>query len=142
MEERKDNPLLVAFAASLAPFMEVLDTTITNVSLPHIGGSLAASQEESTWVMTSYLVSNAIILPLSGWLADTIGRKKYFMLCIGFFTLASFFCGAASSLWMIIIFRLLQGIAGAACSLRSRLSCSMPFPPRDAPRFSGSLRSR
>lgn len=112
MEEHKDNPWLVAFAASLAPFMEVLDTTITNVSLPHIGGSLAASQEESTWVMTSYLVSNAIILPLSGWLADTIGRKKYFMLCIGFFTLASFFCGAATSLWMIIIFRLLQGVAG------------------------------
>ena len=112
MTETKSNPWLVAFAVSLATFMEVLDTTITNVSLSHIGGSLAASQEESTWVMTSYLVSNAIILPLSGWLAGAIGRKKYFMLSIGFFTLASFFCGAATSLWMIIVFRLLQGIAG------------------------------
>ena len=112
MQEIKSNPWLVAFAVSLATFMEVLDTTITNVSLSHIGGSLAASQEESTWVMTSYLVSNAIVLPLSGWLAGAIGRKKYFMLCIGFFTLASFFCGAATSLWMIIVFRLLQGIAG------------------------------
>ena len=112
MSAVKSNPWLVAFAVSLATFMEVLDTTITNVSLSHIGGSLAASQEESTWVMTSYLVSNAIILPLSGWLAGRIGRKKYFMLCITFFTLASFFCGAATSLWMIIVFRLLQGIAG------------------------------
>jgi DHA2 family multidrug resistance protein len=111
-EEIKSSPWLVAFAVSLATFMEVLDTTITNVSLSHIGGSLAASQEESTWVMTSYLVSNAIILPMSGWLAGAIGRKRYFMLCIGFFTLASFFCGAATSLWMIIVFRLLQGVAG------------------------------
>lgn len=108
----KGNPWLIAFAVSLATFMEVLDTTITNVSLSHIGGSLAASQEESTWVMTSYLVSNAIILPLSGWLAGAIGRKKYFLLSIGFFTIASFFCGAATSLWMIVVFRLLQGVAG------------------------------
>src|SRR3954471_22440537 len=108
MAEDKGNPWLVAFAVSLATFMEVLDTTITNVSLSHIGGSLAASQEESTWVMTSYLVSNAIVLPLSGWFASVIGRKKYFMMSIFFFTLASFFCGAATSLWMIIAFRLLQ----------------------------------
>src|ERR1035437_5326853 len=111
-EETKSNPWLVAFAVSLATFMEVLDTTITNVSLSHIGGSLAASQEESTWVMTSYLVSNAIVLPLSGWLAGVIGRKKYFMMCIAFFTLASFFCGAATRLWMIIVFRLLHGVEG------------------------------
>jgi DHA2 family multidrug resistance protein len=111
-EEAKGNPWLVAFAVSLATFMEVLDTTITNVSLSHIGGSLAASQEESTWVMTSYLVSNAIILPISGWIAGVIGRKRYFMLCIAGFTIASFFCGAATSLWMIIVFRLLQGVAG------------------------------
>ena len=112
METPKSNPWLVAFAVSLATFMEVLDTTITNVSLSHIGGSLAASQEESTWVMTSYLVSNAIILPISGWIAGVMGRKRYFMLCIVGFTIASFFCGAATSLWMIIVFRLLQGIAG------------------------------
>ncbi|MDE2336575.1 MAG: DHA2 family efflux MFS transporter permease subunit [Alphaproteobacteria bacterium] len=107
-----NNPWLVMVSVSLATFMEVLDTTITNVSLPHIGGSLAASQDQSTWVMTSYLVSNAIILPLSGWLADVIGRKKYFMLSMAGFTLASFFCGSATSLWMIIVFRLLQGMAG------------------------------
>lgn len=125
----KCNPWLVAFAVSLATFMEVLDTTITNVSLPHIGGSLAASQEESTWVMTSYLVSNAIILPISGWLADAIGRKKYFLLCIGFFTLASFFCGAATSLWMIIVFRLLQGVAGGGLQPTQQSILLDAFPP-------------
>ncbi|MFH1157290.1 MAG: DHA2 family efflux MFS transporter permease subunit [Pseudomonadota bacterium] len=108
----KTNPWLIAFVVSLATFMEVLDTTIVNVSLPHIGGSLSASHEESTWILSSYLVSNAIILPLSGWLSMAIGRKKYFMLCIAAFTLASFFCGAASGLGMMIVFRLLQGIAG------------------------------
>jgi DHA2 family multidrug resistance protein len=106
------NPWLIAFAVSLATFMEVLDTTIVNVSLSHIGGSLGATPEESTWTLTSYLVANGIILPLSGWIAGVIGRKKYFMLCIAFFTLASFFCGAATSLAMIIFFRILQGFAG------------------------------
>ena len=106
------NPWLIAVAASIAAFMEVLDTTITNVSLTHIAGSLGASQDESTWVLTSYLVANGIILPLSGWLAGVIGRKRYFLLCIGAFTAASFACGAATSMEMLIIFRLVQGLAG------------------------------
>ncbi len=106
------NPWLVAVAVSIATFMEVLDTTITNVSLSHISGSLGASQDESTWVLTSYLVANGIILPLSGWLSGVIGRKRYFLLCITAFTAASFACGAATSMEMLIFFRLLQGLAG------------------------------
>lgn len=106
------NPWLVAVAVSIATFMEVLDTTITNVSLSHISGSLGASQDESTWVLTSYLVANGIILPLSGWLSGVIGRKRFFMICIAAFTAASFACGAATSMEMLIFFRLLQGLAG------------------------------
>lgn len=110
--KKAGNPWLVAFAVSIATFMEVLDTTITNVSLTHIAGSLGAGQDESTWVLTSYLVSNGIVLPLSGWLSNVFGRKRYFMFCIAGFTLASFACGAANSLGMLVLFRLLQGIAG------------------------------
>jgi DHA2 family multidrug resistance protein len=106
------NPWVVACVVSLATFMEVLDTTITNVSLSHIAGSLGASQDESTWVLTSYLVANGIVLPLSGWLADVMGRKRFFMLCIGAFTVASLFCGVATSLGMLVVFRLIQGLAG------------------------------
>lgn len=106
------NPWLVACVVSLAAFMEVLDTTITNVSLSHIAGSLGASQDESTWVLTSYLVANGIVLPLSGWLAEVMGRKRFFMTCIGAFTAASFACGIANSLGMLIVFRLIQGLAG------------------------------
>src|SRR5271154_3283174 len=106
------NPYLMAVVVSMAAFMEVLDTTITNVSLTHIAGSLAASQDESTWVLTSYLVSNGIVLPLSGWLAGVLGRKNFFMLCIGGFTAASLACGLAGSLPMLIVFRLVQGLAG------------------------------
>lgn len=112
MDDYVPNPYLVTIAVSLATFMEVLDTTITNVSLSHIAGELGASPEESTWVLTSYLVANAIVLPISGWLADTIGRKRFFMMCIAGFTIASFACGAATSLPMLIVFRLLQGLAG------------------------------
>src|SRR5213082_2366453 len=92
------NPWLVAVIVSMATFMEVLDTSIANVALPHIAGGLAASNEESTWVLTSYLVSNAIVLPISGWLAAKFGRKRLFMACIFFFTLSSLFCGLAPSL--------------------------------------------
>lgn len=106
------NPWLIAIVVSLATFMEVLDSTIVNVALNHIAGSLAATREESTWVVTSYLVTNAIILPLSGWLANALGRKRYFLACIAVFTITSFACGAANSLVMIIIFRLLQGLSG------------------------------
>lgn len=106
------NPWLIAVVVSLATFMEVLDTTITNVSLSHIAGTLGASQDESTWVLTSYLVANGIILPLSGWLSGVFGRKRFFMGCIAGFTLASFACGSANSLGMLIVFRLIQGLAG------------------------------
>ncbi len=125
----KANPWLVALVVSLATFMEVLDTTITNVSLSHIAGSLAASQEESTWVLTSYLVSNGIVLPLSGWLGQVLGRKRYFVFCIAGFTLASFFCGAATSLPMLIGFRLLQGIAGGGLQPTQQAIIMDAFPP-------------
>src|SRR3954466_10682417 len=90
------NPWIVALVVSLATFMEVLDTTITNVSLSHIAGTLSASQDESTWVLTSYLLANGIVLPLSGWLAGVMGRKRFFMTCIAAFTAASFLCGMAN----------------------------------------------
>src|SRR3546814_10700852 len=94
--------------------MEVLDTSIANVSLVHIAGSLSASRDEATWVLTSYLVSNAIILPMTGWLADTIGRKRYYLISMAVFTAASILCGMSTSLPMLIAFRVLQGIAGGA----------------------------
>ena len=106
------NPWIVALVVSIDTFMEVLDTTITNVSLSHIAGTLSATQGESTWVLTSYLVANGIVLPLSGWLAGVFGRKRFFMLCIAGFTLASFACGAATSMGMLVLFRLIQGLAG------------------------------
>ncbi len=106
------SPWIIAVIVSMATFMEVLDTTITNVSIRHIAGSFAAGQDESTWVLTSYLVANGIILPLSGWLAALMGRKRYFLACIAGFTLTSFLCGAATSLGMLIVCRMLQGMAG------------------------------
>src|SRR3954471_18744698 len=106
------SPWLVAVVVSMATFMEVLDTSIANVSLQHIAGNLAASQEESTWVLTSYLVSNAIILPISGWLARVIGRKRFYMICVGLFGVSSLLCGLAPSLGMLVFFRILQGLGG------------------------------
>ena len=89
------NPWLIAFVVSLAAFMEVLDTSIANVALPHIAGNLGASSDESTWVLTSYLVSNAIVLPITGWLVSLVGRKRFFLICISLFTVSSLFCGVA-----------------------------------------------
>jgi MFS transporter, DHA2 family, multidrug resistance protein len=106
------NPWVVAFTVTLATFMEVLDSSIANVSLPHIAGSLGATYEESTWVLTSYLVSSAIVLPISGWLSTVIGRKRFYMLCVALFTLCSLFCGLATSLPMLVIARVLQGVGG------------------------------
>ena len=91
----KFNPWLIAIVVAMAAFMEVLDTSIANVALPHIAGNLGASNDESTWVLTSYLVSNAIVLPISGWLAGLFGRKRFFMLCITLFTISSLLCGIA-----------------------------------------------
>ncbi|MBB4200666.1 EmrB/QacA family drug resistance transporter [Rhodoblastus sphagnicola] len=108
----KANPWLIAVAVTIATFMEVLDTTIVNVALPHIAGALSASNDEATWALTSYLVANGIVLTISGWLGDLLGRKRYFLICIAMFTVCSFLCGAATSLSQLILFRLLQGFFG------------------------------
>ena len=123
------NPWLVAMVVSLAAFMEVLDTTITNVSLSHIAGTLGASQDESTWVLTSYLVANGIALPLSGWLSGVLGRKRFFVLCIASFTAASFACGIANSLGLLIFFRLIQGLAGGGLQPTQQAIILDAFPP-------------
>ncbi|CUH96659.1 putative membrane protein [Propionispora sp. 2/2-37] len=123
------NPLWVSIAVSLAAFMEVLDTTIANVALSHISGSLGASSEESTWVLTSYLVSNGIVLPLSGWLSALMGRKNFFIFCIAGFTLTSFLCGISTSLPMLIVFRLLQGLAGGGLQPAQQAIIKDSFPP-------------
>src|SRR5437899_2253915 len=104
------NPWLVALVVSLATFMEVLDTSIANVSLTHIAGEMSATLDESTWVLTSYLVSNAIVLPISGWLANAFGRKRFYMACVFLFTVSSFLCGMAPTLAWLIVFRVLQGL--------------------------------
>ncbi len=106
------NPWLIAGSVALAAFMEVLDTSIANVALPHISGSLAASTDQGTWVLTSYLVSNAIVLPLGGWASSVVGRKNFFMLCIVIFTVSSFLCGIAPSLPVLLLCRVLQGAGG------------------------------
>jgi DHA2 family multidrug resistance protein len=108
----KANPWLIAVVVTVAAFMEVLDTTIVNVSLPHIAGSLSSSYDDATWALTSYLVANGIVLTISGWLSDLLGRKRYFMICIGMFTVCSFLCGTSTSLPELILFRLLQGFFG------------------------------
>jgi DHA2 family multidrug resistance protein len=106
------NPWMVAGMISIAPFMEVLDSTIANVSLTHIAGSLATSQDESTWILTSYLVSNSIILPISGWLTQVIGRKRFYQICVLLFTVSSVACAFSTSLTMILISRVFQGLGG------------------------------
>ncbi len=106
------NPWIIAVTVTLATFMELLDTAIANVALPHIAGGLAVSYDESTWVLTSYLVSNAVVLPLSAWLSRVFGRKRYYMICVLLFTLSSMLCGLAPSLKLLILARVLQGIGG------------------------------
>src|SRR5208282_3311931 len=109
---------------------EVLDTSVANVSLPHIAGSLSAGQDESTWVLTSYLVSNAIVLPLSGWLSSLIGRKRFYMSCVALFTISSFLCGLAPSLGALIFFRVLQGAGGGGLQPSEQAILADTFPPR------------
>jgi DHA2 family multidrug resistance protein len=106
------NPWLIAFTVMLATFMEVLDTSIANVALPHIAGSLSAGVDESTWVLTSYLVANAIVLPLTGWLSSLFGRKRFYMACVLIFVLSSLLCGLAPTLPLLVFFRVLQGAGG------------------------------
>jgi DHA2 family multidrug resistance protein len=125
----KGNPWLIAGAVSLAAFMEVLDTSIANVALPHIAGGLAASNDESTWVLTSYLVSNAIVLPLSGWLVASLGRKRFFLLCITFFTASSFLCGIAPSLGFLLLFRVMQGAFGGGLQPMAQSILGDSFAP-------------
>ncbi len=125
----KFNPWLVAIVVAMAAFMEVLDTSIANVALPHIAGNVGASNDESTWVLTSYLVSNAIVLPISGWLATVFGRKRFFLLCICVFTLSSLLCGAAPTLGMLILFRVLQGAGGGGLQPMAQAILADTFPP-------------
>ncbi|MCJ2010204.1 DHA2 family efflux MFS transporter permease subunit [Methylobacterium sp. J-092] len=123
------NPWLIAIAVTLAAFMEVLDTTIVNVALPYIAGSLAASNDEATYTLTAYLVANGIVLTIAGWFSDTIGRKRYFLICIGMFTVASFLCGLSQSLGQIILFRLMQGFFGGGLQPSQQAIILDTFPP-------------
>jgi DHA2 family multidrug resistance protein len=125
------NPWLIAFSVMFATFMEVLDTTVVNVSLPHIAGSLSATIDEATWALTSYLVANAIILPMTGWLASRFGRKNLLMLSVVGFTAASFLCGLAPTLGTLIAFRILQGATGGALQPLSQAVLLEAFAPQD-----------
>ena len=126
----KYNPWLIAVVVALAAFMEVLDTSIANVALPYMAGNLGASNDQSTWVLTSYLVSNAIILPISGWLASTLGRKRFFMSCLGVFTVSSLLCGIAPSLGFLLLFRVLQGAGGGGLQPMAQAILADTFPPQ------------
>jgi len=122
------NPWVIAVTVTLATFMEVLDTSIANVALPHISGNLSAGADESTWVLTSYLVSNAIVLPLSGWFSSLIGRKRFYMSCVALFTLSSFLCGLAPSLGILVFFRILQGVGGGGLQPSEQAILNDTFP--------------
>src|SRR4051794_23043608 len=123
------NPWIIALAVTLATFMEVLDTSIANVALPHIAGSLSAGQDESTWVLTSYLVSNAVVLPMSAWLSGLIGRKRFYMICVTLFTVSSLLCGLAPNLPTLIALRVLQGIGGGGLQPSEQAILADTFPP-------------
>jgi DHA2 family multidrug resistance protein len=123
------NPWFIALVVTLATFMEVLDTSIANVSLPHIAGGLSAGVDESTWIITSYLVSNAIVLPMSGWFSSLMGRKRFYMLCVALFTASSFLCGLAPNLASLIAFRILQGIGGGGLQPSEQSILADTFPP-------------
>ena len=123
------NPWLIAITVSIATFMEVLDTSIANVALPHIAGSLAAGPDERTWVLTSYLVSNAIVIPISGWLSNVFGRKRFYMTCVALFTASSVACGLAPSLGWLLFFRVIQGIGGGGLAPSEQSILTDTFPP-------------
>jgi DHA2 family multidrug resistance protein len=124
----RHNPWIIALTVTLATFMEVLDSSIANVALPHIAGSLGATYEEATWVLTSYLVSSAIVLPISGWLSTVIGRKRFYMLCVTLFTVCSVLCGFATSLPMLILARVLQGAGGGGLQPSEQAILADTFP--------------
>jgi DHA2 family multidrug resistance protein len=125
----KRNPWLIASVVSIATFMQVLDTSIANVALRQIAGSLAAGVDESTWVVTTYLVASAIIIPVSGWLSDVVGRKRYYMICVALFTIASLMCGFAPNLQMLILFRVFQGLGGGGMAPSEQAIIADSFPP-------------
>ena len=137
MEQKQVNPWVVAMAVMFATFMEVLDTTVVNVSLPHIASSMAATTEEATWALTSYLVANAIVLPMTGWLASMFGRKRLLMISTAGFTIASFFCGAAPNLASLVVFRIIQGATGGALQPLSQAVLLESFKPEDRGRAMG-----
>lgn len=126
----KFNPWLIAIVVSLAAFMEVLDTSIANVALPYIAGSLGASQSEGTWVLTTYLVANAIVLPISGWITSVVGRKRFFIICIALFTFASFMCGIAPSIPFLLFARAIQGAGGGGLQPMAQSIMADSFPER------------
>ncbi|MBI5441995.1 MAG: DHA2 family efflux MFS transporter permease subunit [Deltaproteobacteria bacterium] len=125
----RHNPWLIAIVVTMATFMEVLDATIVNVSLPQIAGTLSATQEEATWVLTSYLVANAIVLPVSGWLSSLLGRKRFYMTCVALFTASSLLCGAAPNLGSLVFFRVLQGLGGGGLQPSEQAILVDTFPP-------------
>lgn len=124
------NPYLIAFVVSIATFMEVLDTTIANVALRHIAGGLAVGIDESTYVITSYLVANAVVLSISGWLSTVLGRKRFYMMCVATFSLASLLCGLAWSLQSLVLFRILQGLGGGGMATSEQAILADSFPPQ------------
>ncbi|HTS75336.1 MAG TPA: DHA2 family efflux MFS transporter permease subunit [Bryobacteraceae bacterium] len=123
------NPWVIALVVTMATFMEVLDTSIANVALPHIAGTLSASTDESTWVLSSYLVANAVILPISAWLATRFGRKRFYMTCVVLFGMSSLLCGLAPSLSMLVFFRVLQGLGGGGLAPSEQAILADTFPP-------------
>src|SRR6478609_4680934 len=123
------GPWLIAVAVLIPTFMEVLDTTIANVALRYIAGGLSAAVTDSEWVITSYLAANAVVLPISGWLSQYLGRRNYFLLSIAVFTLASVLCGLATSLWQMVLFRVIQGLAGGGLQPSSQGILIDSFPP-------------
>ena len=127
--QRVFNPWLIALAVVVPTFMEVLDTTIANVALRYIAGGLSAAVTDSEWVITSYLAANAIVLPISGWLAAHLGRRNYFLISIAIFTLSSLLCGMATSLGQLILFRVMQGLAGGGLQPSSQGILLDSFPP-------------
>jgi DHA2 family multidrug resistance protein len=126
----KANPWVIAVVVTIAAFMEILDTTIVNVSLPHIAGSVSASYDDATWTLTSYLVANGIVLPVSGFIGRVIGRKRYFMICIAGFVVCSFLCGTATSLGQIVIYRLFQGFFGGGLQPNQQAIILDTFEPK------------
>ena len=134
------NPWVVALTVTIATFMELLDTSIANVSLPYIAGGLGRSYDEVTWILTTYLVANAVVLPMSAWLSRVFGRKNYYMACVALFTATSFLCGVAPTLGIMLIARVMQGIGGGGLAPVEQAILVDTFPP--AKRASAFARGR